>query len=81
MDPEKVKKYQFHEGEILQMRLINDTLFVFSSDNMLTKFDLVKEEKLQVFKSKFPLTSIRLIIPVEKDDDLAEVPDRSSAED
>jgi hypothetical protein len=60
--------------------VINDILLTVGSDNTLIKFDLIQEKVIGTYKSKFPITSIRLLVPVEKDEELAEIPDRTSVE-
>jgi WD40 repeat protein len=45
-EPENYVKFKTNEGEILHMRLANDYLFTFGSDNMLVKYCLVKNEKI-----------------------------------
>lgn len=64
------------------MKIINDILITVGTDNKLIKFDLVKNQVLQTYKSKFLISSIRLLLPQEDtESDMIEIPNRCSKED
>jgi len=58
MEGEIVEEMELHTGEVIHMTIVNDTLLTVGSDNKMVKFDLLKNEKVGLYKSKFGISAI-----------------------
>ncbi len=63
MEGEIVEEMELHTGEVIHMTIVNDTLLTVGSDNKMVKFDLLKNEKVGLYKSKFGISAIWVLIP------------------
>ena len=54
----QIDELNLHSSEVVHLEVINDYLISVGTDNKLVKFDLIKNEKVGTYKSKFLISAV-----------------------